>query len=62
MKAFNAFCFFNGGFNAGASIPHKHMQVIPYQSINKAVLPIEEVAMKYCQEEHINKGTYFFLP
>jgi len=30
MQSMNAFMFFNSGFNSGASIMHKHMQVIPY--------------------------------
>jgi len=35
MKALNGFMFFNCGYNSGASIPHKHMQVIPYDSMNE---------------------------
>jgi len=33
MASMNAFMFFNSGFNSGASIMHKHMQIIPYQSM-----------------------------
>jgi len=31
-KALDAMMFFNCGINSGASIKHKHMQVIPYES------------------------------
>lgn len=34
MAGLNAFMFFNQGFNSGASIMHKHMQVIPYDSMD----------------------------
>ena len=34
MVSLNAFMFFNSGFNSGASIMHKHMQVIPYSSMD----------------------------
>jgi ATP adenylyltransferase len=33
MTSMNAFMFFNSGFNSGASIMHKHMQIIPYESM-----------------------------
>lgn len=45
MRALNAITFFNCGFNAGASIPHKHLQLIPYESFQGGILPIEEIAM-----------------
>jgi len=31
--ALKAFMFFNSGFNSGASIMHKHLQIIPYDSM-----------------------------
>ena len=31
IKILNGYGFFNGGFNAGASQPHKHLQAIPYE-------------------------------
>ena len=33
VKILKGLAFFNGGFNAGASQPHKHTQVIPTESI-----------------------------
>ncbi|CDW85382.1 atp adenylyltransferase (5-p-4-tetraphosphate phosphorylase ii) [Stylonychia lemnae] len=60
-KALNAFAFFNCGFNSGASIPHKHIQVIPYASLNSQSLPIEQAAVKYLEENKI-EGNLFNLP
>ena len=47
MVSLNAFMFFNSGYNSGASIMHKHMQVIPYQSMGSAggLVPVEESAL-----------------
>lgn len=50
MKALDAMTFFNCGFNAGASIMHKHLQVIPYESLYNKVLPVEEAAIQYLKE------------
>jgi ATP adenylyltransferase len=44
MASMNAFMFFNSGFNSGASIMHKHMQIIPYSSI-EGVVPVEQAAL-----------------
>lgn len=44
MKAVKGFMYFNSGLNSGASVAHKHMQVIPYASITEHALPIEKVA------------------
>jgi len=41
MKSLNAYMFFNSGFNSGASVLHKHMQLIPYSSMYNEVLPVE---------------------
>lgn len=46
-KALDAMLFFNCGFNSGASIKHKHMQVIPYKGFTGQVLPIEVAAQSY---------------
>jgi ATP adenylyltransferase len=35
-KSLDGFMFFNSGFNSGASILHKHMQVIPYSSLTSS--------------------------
>lgn len=44
MKALKGFMYFNSGLNSGASVAHKHMQVIPYASVSDSALPIEKVA------------------
>ena len=41
MDRLDAFMFFNCGPHSGASILHKHMQLIPYHSIGN--LPIQQV-------------------
>ncbi|TNV76948.1 hypothetical protein FGO68_gene119 [Halteria grandinella] len=46
-KALEAMLFFNCGYNSGASIPHKHMQVIPYKGFQGYCLPIEEAAKRH---------------
>ena len=51
MKALDSFMYFNCGYNSGASIPHKHTQLIPYDSMYRKVLPIEEAALKYVKEQ-----------
>lgn len=33
MRSLNAFTFYNSGYNSGASIMHRHMQLIPYESL-----------------------------
>ena len=51
MASMNAFMFFNSGFNSGASIMHKHMQVIPYDSMGDGCdgqtkfVPVEQSAL-----------------
>ncbi len=37
--------YFNCGFLSGASIPHKHMQLIPYSSLYGSLLPVENAAL-----------------
>jgi ATP adenylyltransferase/5',5'''-P-1,P-4-tetraphosphate phosphorylase II len=46
-KALNGMMYFNCGFNSGASIPHKHMQVIPYDALYGGVLPFELAADRH---------------
>jgi ATP adenylyltransferase/5',5'''-P-1,P-4-tetraphosphate phosphorylase II len=53
MKAIDGFIYFNSGVNSGASVPHKHMQVIPYKSIKENCLPVEEEAILYCRNNQI---------
>ena len=51
MTALNAFMFFNSGFNSGASQMHKHIQVVPYESLGgngkDIFIPVEDCALKY---------------
>ena len=63
MTSMNAFMFFNSGYNSGASIMHKHMQVIPYSSMNSAggLVPTEEAALNYLQNNKVDSDT-FILP
>jgi len=65
MASMKAFMFFNSGYNSGASIMHKHMQVIPYESMKadgeSTFVPVEQAALKYIQEENIEADT-FCLP
>ena len=42
MLSMNAFVFFNGGFEAGASIMHKHLQAIPLESMNVPIVKAVE--------------------
>lgn len=58
MKAHNAFAYFNAGFKAGASIPHKHIQLIPYKSMRDGMLPVEQEALKYAMENNIQSGMF----
>jgi len=60
-KALDAIMFFNCGYNAGASIPHKHLQVIPYASLFNSMVPIEEAALTYISEHKI-EAKFFKLP
>ena len=46
MLSLNAFMYFNKGPKSGASQPHKHMQLIPFESIETKNLPVEQVALK----------------
>lgn len=41
MRALDGFVFYNSGYNSGASIMHKHLQLIPYSSMSGGQLPIE---------------------
>jgi ATP adenylyltransferase len=63
MVSLNAFMFFNSGYNSGASIMHKHMQVIPYQSMGSAggLVPVEESALQYVKNNNL-EGETFTLP
>ena len=40
-RSLDAMLYFNCGFLSGASIPHKHMQLIPYASLFNSLLPVE---------------------
>jgi sulfate adenylyltransferase (ADP) / ATP adenylyltransferase len=43
----NAFMFFNCGAFSGASVPHKHMQIIPFASLSDdGLLPIEKAFLE----------------
>jgi len=44
MRSLDAFMFYNSGFQSGASILHKHLQVIPYASLQSGLLPVEAAA------------------
>ena len=46
-KALDAMLYFNCGFLSGASIPHKHMQLIPYSSLHMSLLPVEQAALSF---------------
>jgi ATP adenylyltransferase len=68
MGSLNAFMFFNSGFNSGASIMHKHMQIIPYDSMDAdydgktTFVPVEQEALKFIQENDLDKVGSFKLP
>lgn len=67
MCSLNAFMFFNSGFNSGASLMHKHMQVIPYESMDpsydavKKFIPVEQEALRYVKENKV-ETRMFTLP
>lgn len=67
MVSLNAFMFFNSGFNSGASIMHKHMQVIPYNSFDPSFdaktkfVPVEQVAIEYIKSHKV-ASRMFTLP
>lgn len=65
MASMNAFMFFNSGFNSGASIMHKHMQVIPYDSMGfdglKTFVPVEQAALEYIKKNKV-ESRMFVLP
>eukprot|EP00347_Sterkiella_histriomuscorum_P004117 403361689 len=60
-KALDAFMFFNCGFKSGASIPHRHLQVIPYESMYQKLLPVEQAALRYVSQNRIDTQQ-FTLP
>jgi len=43
--------YFNKGTRSGASQPHKHMQLIPYESMFSKNLPVELVALRQYETE-----------
>ena len=45
MKALDGFVFYNSCKEAGASQPHKHLQVIPVQSLPYSRIPINDKVM-----------------
>ena len=65
MASTNSWMFFNSGFNSGASIMHKHMQVIPYDSMGKdgvsSFVPVEEAALKHLEVNNVS-DRLFTLP
>ena len=67
MVSLNAFMFFNQGFNSGASIMHKHMQVIPYDSMHpsydgvKQFIPVEQAALIHVKSAGVS-SRMFMLP
>ena len=62
MASMNAFMFFNSGYNSGASIMHKHMQVIPYESMQadglNIFVPVEEAALNYLKTTKVASDTF----
>ena len=50
-RSLDAMLYFNCGFLSGASIPHKHMQLIPYSSLYNSLLPVEEAALAIEERE-----------
>lgn len=65
LASANAFMFFNSGFNSGASIMHKHMQVIPYGSMGcdgvNTFVPVEQCAIDYIKTSKV-ESRMFQLP
>lgn len=65
MRSLNAFMFFNSGFNSGASIMHKHMQIIPYDSMEadgiSTFIPVEQEALAYIKQNQV-QSRMFTLP
>ena len=58
----NAFAFFNSGFNSGASIMHKHLQLIPYETMGDSqYIPVEQLVVQHIQENDITEKM-FTLP
>lgn len=51
MLSLNAFMYFNQGKNSGASQPHKHMQLIPFESMQTKNLPVEQVALQQYESQ-----------
>ena len=60
-KSLDAIMFFNCGYNAGASIPHKHLQVIPYSSLYNNMVPVEQAAKAYIEDYKV-ETKFFKLP
>lgn len=42
MKAIDGFAYFNCGAIAGSSVPHKHIQIVPYKSLSQGRLLIDD--------------------
>lgn len=62
MKSTDSFVFFNRGFNSGASIMHKHLQLIPYETMDTGeYIPVEKCALQHIQENKI-EDELFTLP
>ena len=61
MQGLKGFAYFNSGIESGASVPHKHMQVIPYKSITNASLPIMNLDLTFTLDKGITSGP-FTLP
>lgn len=43
LAEFDGLAFYNGGKDAGASQPHKHLQLVPYLSPQEPAIPIESL-------------------
>lgn len=56
MLSIDGFMYFNHGSNSGASQPHKHMQLIPFESMHTRNLPVEQIALK----QYANERSRFF--
>ena len=53
MKALEGFAFFNCGPNSGYSVPHKHIQVLPFRSGNYSVF---ELIRERIKEKTLSSG------
>ena len=63
MKALDkSFTFFNAGRNAGASQDHKHLQVVPLQSLPGEQIPIHDKVMEALKRSEAVHSSSFRKP